>query len=348
MGGTPALPDARYGGRVSEYGASEPSVTIVIPTRDRPRLIADTLRALLGLVPPNVDIVVVDQSADNATRDVVARAEGGTRLHHYGTSTIGLSAGRNIGYQLATTDLVVYVDDDCIVTEGWLSALVREFVSSDAVAAYGRLIPFEDGPRTGTEVGFKNVERRQEYAGRTPPWHVGHGGNMAFRRRELEDVGGFDELLGAGAPLRSGEDGDIGYRLLARGKRLAYVPDALVHHRHWKSWSAQQAMERSYGVGAGAQFAKYVRCGDLYGIRLFLRWTWELGVRRVGAGLIKWRSWRVVYLGYCQLVYPLIGALTSLGYAVDRQLVVYRAPERGSATETFRDPARDELRRGAR
>jgi hypothetical protein len=56
---------------------------------------------------------------------------------------------------------------------------------------------------------------------------------------------------------------------------------------------------------------------------LFARWTWELGVRRVGAGVFKWKSFKPMYLGYCQLVYPWIGAFRSLRLAIDRKAKVY-------------------------
>ena len=53
----------------------------------------------------------------------------------------------------------------------------------------------------------------------------------------------------------------------------------------------RRRIEQAYGIGAGAAFVKYLRCGDLYGARLFATWTWELGVRRVGAGLLMLSAW---------------------------------------------------------
>jgi hypothetical protein len=110
---------------------------------------------------------------------------------------------------------------------------------------------------------------------------------------------------------------------LTAGKTVVYSADALAFHKHWKDWAAQRTMERAYGIGAGAQFAKYIRCGDIYGVRLLATWIWELGVRRVGAGLLKWRSTKTVYLGYCQLVYPWVGIFGSLRRPVDRTLLKY-------------------------
>ncbi len=303
-----------------------PTVTVVVPTRNRGDLIVETMESLLRLEHPGFRIVVVDQSTDDRTRRAVASvAKDDSRVRLVATGTVGSSAARNIGAQAAGSDVVAYIDDDCIADPGWLSAIVSEFEDPGIAAVYGRLIPYGPGRRDGTEVGFKPAEERAEYGRRTPPWHIGHGGNMAFRRHALLDAGGFDPLLGAGGLFGACEDPDIAYRLLAAGRRIAYCSAALVSHKHWKDWPAQRRMERAYGIGAGAQFAKYVRSGDAYGLRLFATWTWQLGVRRLGAGLLKWRSTRPMYLGYCQLVYPWIGAWRSLRHEVDARRMLYVA-----------------------
>jgi len=301
-----------------------PAITVVIPTRNRGALIAETIQSLRRVEYPAFAVLVVDQSTDARTREAVqAAAAGDRRFRVESTSTVGSSAARNLGAHLATTPIVAFTDDDCIVAPAWLAALAEEFETCETAAVYGRLVPYETEVRTGTEVGFKAAADRTEYERRTPPWHIGHGGNMSFRRDELLAVGGFDPLLGAGGRFGACEDPDIAYRLLAAGRRVVYSSAAVVRHKHWKDWRAQKRMERAYGIGAGAQFAKYLRAGDRYGLRLFATWFWQLGVRRVGAGLLKWRSTRPMYLGYCQLVYPWIGVLRSLSARVDAERMVY-------------------------
>lgn len=301
-----------------------PTITVAIPTRNRGALIVETLEALLSLESPDLEILIIDQSTNFETRDSVeAVAAGDPRVRYQSTATVGSSAGRNLAAKMSTSDVVAYTDDDCIVSDGWLNALAAEFRNPRVSAVYGRLLPWESRERTGVEVGFKAATERVEYSRRTPPWYIGHGGNMAFRRRDLLAAGGFDPLLGAGGLFGACEDPDIAYRLLAARKTVVYSPNALAYHKHWKDWRAQRRMERAYGIGAGAQFAKYIRCGDGYGLRLLATWIWELGVRRVGAGLLKWRSTKTVYLGYCQLVYPWVGIWSSLSRPVDRRLLTY-------------------------
>jgi GT2 family glycosyltransferase len=295
-------------------------------------LIEDTLRALLALDHPKMDILIVDQSTDDVSRETVRHVAGGdSRVRVHSSKTVGVAANRNLGAKLSTGELVAYTDDDCIVTAGWLEALEDELRDPRVGAVYGRVLPYEarmgettrGGKRIGTEAGYKPTLERAEYNKPAPPWYIGHGANMAFRRTVLMEVGAFDPLLGTGGVLDSAEDIDLTYRLLASSKRVIYAPAALVYHKEWKDWPSRRSMERAYGLGAGAMTAKYVRCGDMYGLNLFATWIWQLGVRRVGAGLLKWRSYKVVQLGCLQLVYPWLGVVKSLRYPVDRRRTLY-------------------------
>ncbi len=301
-------------------------IAVVVPTRNRAGLITETVAAVLRQADPDFDLLVSDQSSDDRTEQaVLAAAAGDARVRVLRSPTVGSSAARNAGALATSSDVVAYLDDDCIADPGWLGAIRAEFGDPRVDAVYGRLLPFEGTARTGLEVGYKPSEERVVHDRPLPPWYVGHGGNMAFRRCALEAVGLFDPVLGAGARLRAAEDLDLTYRLLVAGRRVVYAPAALAYHKHWKDWPAQKRMERAYGIGAGAMFAKHMRCGDPYGLRLLATWVWQLGVRRLGAGLLKWRSARNMYLGYCQLVYPWLGILRSLPLRVDRAGRTYAA-----------------------
>jgi len=299
-------------------------VTVVVPTRERALLVVDTVKALLSLDYRHLDILVVDQSDTDATRRAVgALAAGDGRVSVIRAAPNGSAGARNRGAAESRAPIVAYIDDDCIVDGAWLAGLLAEFADPDVAAVYGRLLPYGFSRRTGREVGFKASLRRVVYTGCTPPWYIGHGGNMAFRRADLLAVGGFDLLLGAGATFGAGEDGDIAYRLLRAGKRVVYAPKALAYHKHWKDWPTQQLMERAYGVGVGAQLAKYIRGGDVCGAQLLILWVWQLGIRRIAAGLLKWRDPKNVYLGYCQIVYPWVGIWRSRAYRIDPERGVY-------------------------
>ena len=298
--------------------------SVVMSTRNRGAMIEPALRSLMALDHPAFEIVVVDQSSDDVTGDVVRRlSEIDSRIHYVRSDRIGTSCGRNLGIATSKGDVVAITDDDCVVDRAWLSSIETELLEPAIAGVLGRVLPHEYRGRTGVDLAVKDSHDRAEYVGKTIPWHIGHGANMAFRRPDLVAIDGFDEVLGPGKRLPSNEDGDLAYRMLASGRRLVFAPSSLVYHRQWRDWEERKRTERAYGIGAGGQFAKYIRCGDLYGLRLLATWIWQLGVRRLGAGLLKWRSRKVMYLGFTQLLYPWVGVWRSFRFGVDTARTIY-------------------------
>jgi GT2 family glycosyltransferase len=287
-------------------------------------MIEDCLRSMLALERRDIKILVIDQSTNDETqRTVKAVAMGDPRVAIIQSDSVGVSRARNLAVELATTDVVAFADDDCVVEPGWLDALLCEFADPRVVGVYGRVVPTGFTTRNGTEIAFKESNERKVFEARVPPWHIGHGASRAMRKSALAAVGGFDVHLGPGGTFNAAEDLDMACRLLAAGGRLVYTGMAVAYHKEWRDWPARRKRERGYGVGAGAAFTKYLRCGDLYGAQLFAIWTWQLGVRRLGAGLLKWRSLRPMYLGYCQLVYPWVGVARALRFEMNRNTRVF-------------------------
>src|SRR5689334_9369512 len=99
--------------------------SLIIATRNRPELLLDTIRSVLGDATVPAEIVVVDQS--EAFHADVARLEvpAGTRLEYVHSSSVGLSRARNEGIAAATHDILVFTDDDMRVEPGWFAAMVQ-------------------------------------------------------------------------------------------------------------------------------------------------------------------------------------------------------------------------------
>jgi GT2 family glycosyltransferase len=95
------------------------------------------------------------------------------------------------------------------------------------------------------------------------------GANFAVRRVLFEDLTGFDEVLGGGGPLQSGQDFDLSYRAFRRGHLILLAPEVFVHHYGFRSKDEWPRTVRSYGIGLGGFYGKHIRLGDLYAARLF-------------------------------------------------------------------------------
>jgi glycosyltransferase involved in cell wall biosynthesis len=153
----------------------------------------------------------------------------------------GLARARNRGARCCNTDLVAYLDDDCLPAPDWLERILAEFQDDHVIAVSGRvegIVP-EQGVEPWHWAAARDSRRpqRRRVDGRTAGWFefanfgaLGDGGNMAFRRAAFQVWPGFDERLGRGAALDCGEEHYAFFNLVERGYRLVYTPAAVVLH----------------------------------------------------------------------------------------------------------------------
>jgi GT2 family glycosyltransferase len=308
---------------------------IIISTRGRGALIEPTIKSIRHSTVRDFILWIVDQSDDDATGAVVLpHCREDERVRYLRSATRGSSAGRNEGAACGAAPNLIFSDDDCRVDENWLATMLSELQTIGTWAVFGRVIPDPTFPMQtplgdppvsrSIQMALKDAPRRRVYEKNLRNLGFGHGANMAVRRDRFLEVGGFDEMMGVGSPLRAWNDRDFGYRLLRRGGRIIYTPDALIFHRHWRAWNAVSRTYRNYASATGAAAAKYVRCGDWQGIYILFEWVLDQGVRQVLSGIIKWRSWQRVKIGLIQIVHPWLGFVESLRYPIDRQMVLYK------------------------
>jgi GT2 family glycosyltransferase len=307
-----------------------PVVDVVVPTRNRPDLIGLALHSLRACTGVKLKIWIIDQSDSDATAVIVAsQAAVDQRVQHVPSSLRGISASRNLGIELSMAPFILFTDDDCRVEPGWAAALAAALADEQIAMAFGRILAeHSDEPTVGVvtrglSLATKTSLKPAIYQGNRFNLSFGHGASMGIRREVWERLGGFDEALGVGGPLRSWEDRDFGYRILLAGGRIAYVPEAVLYHRQWRDWQAVWHAYRDYGFGVGAAAGKYLRSGDPGGLVLLFEWITSQGLRQVLSGLLKWQSWQKTIIGLQQLVFPWYGLAMGLRYSIDRKHGVY-------------------------
>src|SRR5687768_2258246 len=103
-------------------------VSVVICTRNRPDLIGAAVSSVLANTYSSFDVLVVDQSDDGRTGDVVrGLAESDSRLRYMHTSIAGLSRAYNIGVRETQGAVLAFTDDDCVAPPDWVAAVVEAF-----------------------------------------------------------------------------------------------------------------------------------------------------------------------------------------------------------------------------
>lgn len=257
------------------FPARGPGISLVVCTRNRTEQLRSCLTALQQITYEPVEVLVVDNAPTGTeTWDLVMEFARSDARFQYTTEPLpGLSKARNHGLANAKFDLVAFTDDDIKVDPGWPAALAAGFMSDpDAVGVTGVVVP--SALNTGAERYFDSryawgeafeAQRydldEHRHPSRLYPFIAGifgTGANFAVKRQAVAELGGFDELLGAGGVGRGGEDLDIFLRLILAGGRICYVPSALVWHQHRSETGALAEQIYSYGHGLGAFLAKHL------------------------------------------------------------------------------------------
>jgi GT2 family glycosyltransferase len=121
--------------------ATATSVSVVVCTRNRPAQIRACLESFLPDVAGQVDILVVDQSDNGATEEITRSLNGGSGFRYVRYAPWGLSASRNKAVLASSGDVVLFVDDDCRIQPGWLTAWISVLASSEKIGvAFGAVL----------------------------------------------------------------------------------------------------------------------------------------------------------------------------------------------------------------
>jgi GT2 family glycosyltransferase len=254
-----------------------PPSTLVIPTRNRPRLLREFVESVLAGEEVPAELIIVDQS-DQRAESLDMLASPTCRVRHL-TGSVGLSRGRNAGLAAASHAMIAFADDDMIAAPSWYGALIRALVAAEPPAVVtGRVLALPPERFGGFAPAVVVRDAPAVYEGRIGT-DVLAGGNMALTTDTVREIGLFDERLGAGARFPAAEDNDFGYRLLEAGQRIVYVPDALLYHRAWRSGRDYWIVRWRYGRGKGGFYSKYLSWRDPYVLRRMLRDVWSRIIR---------------------------------------------------------------------
>jgi glycosyltransferase involved in cell wall biosynthesis len=252
--------------------APAPGVSVVICTRDRHDKIGGAVASVLANDHVAFDLTVVDQSRTADTREVVQPiAAVDKRLKYIHLSQAGLSRAYNAGIRQSTGPIIAFTDDDCIVPRDWIQRIEEAFNADPAgELLYGQVVakPERSPGAVTPTLEFAQPERLSRRDGFRV---VGMGANFAARRRLFDNIGGFDEVLGGGGPLRSSQDFDLAYRAFRAGSVILLRPEVTLMHDGLREADDWSAVLRNYGIGDGAFYSKHVRCGDMYALFLLLR-----------------------------------------------------------------------------
>jgi glycosyltransferase involved in cell wall biosynthesis len=235
--------------------AGMPLISVVIATRNREALLAETLGALASQRWPDdrFEVLIGDNGSTDGTRAVVERAavRSSAPIRYLYVEQPGKSSAVNAILGGVRGSLVAMTDDDVCPEPDWLARLAAAFAETGADFVAGRILPrWECEPPSWLSrplYGVLAIPDNGDVRLTLGPDGDGRnvipiGANMAVKASVIRRVGGLRQDLGKlSGTLRTGEDHEFYLRMLREGCRGVYEPTARVRH-----FVPRERLEASY------------------------------------------------------------------------------------------------------
>lgn len=231
---TPAAADAPLE-TFSVPTSAQPKVSIVIPVYNKIEYTVACLRSLGEHAgSTSFEVIVVDDGSSDTTPEQLAEIEGIRVLRN--EQNLGFIGSCNAGAALARGEFVLFLNNDTVVTKGWLEALIACFAEETDAGLVGAKLVYPDGRlqeaggivfRDGSGWNYGRFENpndpRFEYRREAD---YCSGAAIMLPRALFEQLGGFDTRY---APAYY-EDTDLAFAVRAAGKKVFYEPRSVVVH----------------------------------------------------------------------------------------------------------------------
>ncbi len=219
--------------------ASQPSVSIIVPTYNRRERLIRLLRTLeqRHQAGARFEVVVVVDGASDGTVEMLATFHPSYPLRVLTQANQGPAAARNHAIAAATGDVLLFLDDDVVPAEGLIERHLAIHQRDPRAVVTGPMIDPPD-QTLAPWLRWEAVTLQKQYdamvAGEYRPTpRQFYTANASVRREHALAVGGFDQSF------TRAEDVEFAYRLAHHGMEFHFDPEAAVLHepdRTFKSW----------------------------------------------------------------------------------------------------------------
>lgn len=217
-----------------------PKISVIVPAYNSENTISHCLDGLLNqtISSDQYEIIVVDDGSTDKTSTIV---QSYTNIRYLNIPHGGPSAARNAGAKAAEGEILVFTDADCVPAQDWLRCMTFPFQDQEIIGLKGayRTHQVEVVPR------FVQLEYESKYQRmlKLPCIDFIDTNSAAYRKEIFLENNGFDTSF----TVASVEDQEFSFRLARKGYRMAFVPAAIVYHRHDRN--LRDYIHRKFNIG---------------------------------------------------------------------------------------------------
>ncbi len=246
-----------------------PEVSIIILTWNQLPFTRACLESLQKYTPEAHEVILVDNGSTDGTPDYLLSLA--KENPHYtvilNRANRGFAAGNNQGLRIAKGKTVLMLNNDTVLTEGWLGRMLEVLERYPEVGVVGPVTNCISGPQMIANANYNGVDGLQEFAAQWGEQNEGKsveitrvvGFCLLARREVIERIGGLDERFGSG----NFEDDDFCIRALSAGYKARIARSSFIHHAGSQSFKGARidytaSMRRNWELFK----AKYQLPGD--------------------------------------------------------------------------------------
>ena len=209
-----------------------PTVSIVVLTWNQLDYTRQCIDSLMRHTEQPYELILVDNGSTDGTREYL-RSIAHARVV-LNDQNLGFAAGNNLGFAIATGDFVVLLNNDAVVTAGWLERMLAPMHRDSTIGFVGPRSNYVAGPQIIQGVPYTSMEELDRFAAERALTCADQGSATAFivgfcllvRRSVLDRIGGLDARFGNG----NFEDNDFCLRAVLAGWKGWIADDSFVHH----------------------------------------------------------------------------------------------------------------------
>jgi glycosyltransferase involved in cell wall biosynthesis len=233
-------------------------ISVVIPTYNREQTLRETLADTVEQNYPNFEVLVIDQTDTHESETTVylEQLANAGKIRWFRVNWASLPGARNYAVRRAVGDIILFIDDDVQLPEGFLAAHADNYLAQpDVGCVAGRVFDRMKLDYSGGDLTIEYLPPEAMDAGiawyfidlvhTVQPQQVlsARGCNMSFRRQIFADRGlRFDERF-VGSAVR--EESDFCLRLRSTGFKIWYDPKAYLVHLGEESGGCHDVSTRS-------------------------------------------------------------------------------------------------------
>lgn len=259
------LPIGQVFGELVLPTSKQPEVSIIIPVYGK---IEYTLACLqsIAMRPPGIpfEVIVVDDASPDESVAVLRNVAGLRLIQN--ESNLGFVGSCNAGAAAALGGMLIFLNNDTQVTQGWAEALIRAFNIFPGTGIAGSQLVYPDGrlqeagawvfaDASAWNIGRFESRRNPAYRYARAVDYVS-GASLAIPASLFAELGGFDLRFAPGYY----EDTDLAFSVRSRGLAVRYVPDSVVVHAEGISSAAapETGMKRFQAINLHTLAEKWV------------------------------------------------------------------------------------------